>query len=229
MRNTQRHRVPYISIYLVLCLWAIVCLFPLYWVAVTSLKGEWEIVKGPFYVPFGDFRPNLDAWAYVLTDPTSSLPSRFINSAIVAVCSSLLTLLIAGLAVYGVTRFRTGLQWRSAAFVLLAGIASIVAIIVVPSFLRWLVPPFLAIIALLLLRKPFFRGGPKLGGLGLLSAILATRVLPPIVIVVPVYLAATFANLLDTRSALVFVYTAANLPVAVWLLYGVFGTRQSTE
>jgi multiple sugar transport system permease protein len=48
--------------------WACICLFPLYWVLATSLKGPLEIVSGPFYAPFIDYTPSLDAWAYILFD-----------------------------------------------------------------------------------------------------------------------------------------------------------------
>jgi len=58
----------------------------------------------------------------------------------------------------------------------------------------------------------------------LLTATLATRILPPVVIVLPLYLMAQRTGTLDTRFALIFTYTAANLPVAVWLLQPVLGT-----
>jgi multiple sugar transport system permease protein len=46
--------------YALLVFWSLVCLFPLYWVAVTSLKGDPEIMRGPYYLPFVDFAPSLD-------------------------------------------------------------------------------------------------------------------------------------------------------------------------
>ena len=45
---------------------------------------------------------------------------------------------------------------------------------------------------------------------------------PGIAIVVPIYLAASRAGLLDTRTVLVVLYTAFNLPFAIWLLRGFF-------
>jgi multiple sugar transport system permease protein len=56
-----------------------------------------------------------------------------------------------------------------------------------------------------------------------MMAILATRILPPVVIVLPIYLMAQQTGALDTRFALIATYTAANLPVAVWLLQPVLG------
>ncbi len=63
----------------------------------------------------------------------------------------------------------------------------------------------------------------------LLSATLSTRLLPPVVVVVPLYMMAMASHLLDTWLILILVYTAINLPVAVWLLRPVFGARASDQ
>jgi len=54
------------------------------------------------------------------------------------------------------------------------------------------------------------------GAIGL--GILAVRMLPPIVLVVPLYVLCQRAGLLDTVWALIFPYTALNIPLATWLL-----------
>ena len=48
--------------WLVLVFWAFLVLFPLYWLFVTSFKTPNAVAGGPFYVPFVDFQPTLDAW-----------------------------------------------------------------------------------------------------------------------------------------------------------------------
>lgn len=55
-----------------------------------------------------------------------------------------------------------------------------------------------------------------------LVAILVARMVPGIAILIPIYLAASRAGLLDTRITLVCIYTAFNLPFAIWLLRGFF-------
>ena len=40
--------------YVLLFSWAFVVLFPLYWLAVTSLKTPLDVNSGPFYIPFRD-------------------------------------------------------------------------------------------------------------------------------------------------------------------------------
>jgi multiple sugar transport system permease protein len=55
-----------------------------------------------------------------------------------------------------------------------------------------------------------------------LAAILVARMVPGIAILIPIYLAASHAGLLDTRFVLIVIYTAFNLPFAIWLLRGFF-------
>lgn len=168
--------------YALLVFWSLVCLFPLYWIAVTSLKGDPEIMRGPYYLPFVDFTPSLDAWISVFTYANDHLLLRFFNSAVVAVASTLLTVLFGGLAVYGLTRFRYALRWI-----------------------------------------------PVLSNEGILFAILATRILPPVAVVLPIYVMALYTGAVDTHFALIFTYTAANLPVAVWLLLPAFGNMATPQ
>lgn len=52
--------------------------------------------------------------------------------------------------------------------------------------------------------------------------ILSTRFAPPVAFIVPVYLMAQKAGLLDSHVALILIYTAMNLSVVTWLLRGFF-------
>jgi multiple sugar transport system permease protein len=52
--------------------------------------------------------------------------------------------------------------------------------------------------------------------------ILSTRMFPPIVIAVPLFLMMRDVHLLNTRASLVIVYTAFNLPFVVWMMRGFF-------
>lgn len=54
----------------------------------------------------------------------------------------------------------------------------------------------------------------------LLIGILFVRMIPGIMLVIPLFLLASATHLIDTRLALVIVYTAFELPFAIWLLYG---------
>jgi len=50
--------------------------------------------------------------------------------------------------------------------------------------------------------------------------ILGTRMLPPIAAVIPLFVFMTPLGLRDTLSGLVIAYTALNLPLAVWMIWG---------
>lgn len=52
--------------------------------------------------------------------------------------------------------------------------------------------------------------------------ILSTRFAPPVGFIVPIYLMVQRAGLLDTRMALVIVYTSMNLSFVIWILRGFF-------
>ena len=54
--------------YAVLGFWAFVVLFPLYWLAVTSVKLPIQVNDGPDYLPGIDFEPSLHAWRYIFVD-----------------------------------------------------------------------------------------------------------------------------------------------------------------
>jgi ABC-type glycerol-3-phosphate transport system permease component len=70
--------------YTLLAVWSFVCLFPVYWVAITSIKGVEDIDRPPGYVRFLDFWPSLDAWRFVLFEHNENLVSRLVNSALIA-------------------------------------------------------------------------------------------------------------------------------------------------
>ena len=50
--------------------------------------------------------------------------------------------------------------------------------------------------------------------------ILSTRFMPPVVVVIPVFLMFRDLNLLDTRQGLILVYAAFNLPFTIWMMKG---------
>ena len=167
-----------VATYLALGAWALVCGFPLYWLAITSIKSVADLDRPPSYIPFVDFMPSLASWRFILADPAENLLPSFVNSLLIGFAAALISLLFAGLAVYGLTRF--------------------------PGRRRW-------------------------GGLGdphaLMALMLSVRVVPPVVLALPIYILAGHVGLLDTRSLLVCVYAAINLPVALWLVAPVFGQR----
>jgi multiple sugar transport system permease protein len=159
-----------------LIVWSLVCLFPIYWVTVTSFKDVYIIDKAPTYIPFVDFTPSLDAWRFILLDANENLTSRAANSVIIGIFSTLSTMVIGGMAVYGLTRLV-----------------------------------------------------PKVSAAGIMTFMLCSRILPPATIALPLYFMAQFTGMRDSLGFLIFVYTAVNLPIAVWMLAPVFGPKATEQ
>ena len=65
----------------------------------------------------------------------------------------------------------------------------------------------------------FFRSK---GTRGLLMWMLSTKMMPAVGALVPIYVLAQTAGLLDTRLALIIVFMLSNLPIMVWMLYSYF-------
>jgi len=57
---------------------------------------------------------------------------------------------------------------------------------------------------------------------GILMWMLSTKMLPPVGVLIPIYLIFRDWNLLDTRFGLVIVLTMVNLPIIVWMLFTYF-------
>lgn len=115
MRQTRN--VKSVITYTLLIIWTIICLFPIYWVIITSFKLPIAVFQGPKYFPWIDFKPALDAWQFLLTGPTSAAVYRsWTNSFILATSSAALAVVIGAMAGYALTRFRfyfPVLKWRN--------------------------------------------------------------------------------------------------------------------
>jgi len=73
----------------------------------------------------------------------------------------------------------------------------------------------LALFASYALARFDFKGKNVLG-----VFVVASRMLPPIGSIVPLFFMMRNLGILDTKLALVLVYTALNLPLAIWILWG---------
>jgi multiple sugar transport system permease protein len=180
-RQNQFIHKPHVAVHAALTLWAVICVFPVYWLLVTSLKRPDDIDGPARYLPFVDFQPTLESWRFILFDAYENLIASLINSILVCFTATALSVTIGSLAAYGLSRFNFGTpnSWTSSS------------------------------------------------GVGFF--ILATRILPPVVLAVPLYVMFTEVNLGDTRTALIVTYTAINLPVALWLLQPVFGWKRTDQ
>ena len=200
--------------YALLILWALVVLVPLYWVLITSLKGAGEVDNGPFYIPFVDFTPSLDAWDFMLLQNYTLGP--YLNSVVVALVSTVLAVLIGSLAAYSLVRIRFQVKLAAVAIFLLLLIAVIAAVATFGIAWQLAVGVALAlfVIALFTLVR---RTQLAVGNNDIEFWIISNRIMPPIVAVLPIYVMFQQLKLLDTQAALIATYTAVNLPIVVWL------------
>jgi multiple sugar transport system permease protein len=200
--------------YALLFLWTLVVVIPLYWVFITSFKGPGEVDNGPFYLPFVDFAPSLQAWDFMLVQNYTLRP--YMNSVVVAVASTLLAVLIGSLAAYALVRIRFQVKLAAVAIFLILLTAIIVA---VATFgVRWEIAIVVAA-ALFVIALFTLVGRTKLavGNSDIEFWIISNRIMPPIVAVLPIYVMFQQMRLLDTQVALIATYTAINLPIVVWL------------
>ena len=206
--------VPKIAVYTVLVFWTLIVLFPLYWVLVTSFKGEVQVFSGPNFIPFVDFKPTLDAWNFMLVQNNTIGP--YLNSVVVALSSTLLALLIGSLAAYALVRIR--FQVKLAA-VLVFIVLLIAVIVAVAAFgVPWPVALVVAIaLFLLALGTIVRRFNAAVGNNDIEFWMISNRIMPPIVAVLPIYVMFQHLKLLDTQVALISTYTGVNLPIVVWL------------
>ena len=112
-----RHRAKWwtgrIAVYGTLILWAIICLFPIYWTITTSFKMAPDVMKGHM-VPWWDYTPKWLGWKSLGLSPDTigaestvrdEFFKRFTNSVITSVSASVLAVILGSLAAYGLSRF----------------------------------------------------------------------------------------------------------------------------
>jgi multiple sugar transport system permease protein len=152
--------------YLTIVVALIVTLFPIYWIAANSFKLDIDIFAvPPIWFPTG---PTLKHY-YAAFVERPFLQYAF-NSFIIAVTTTLISVVFGTMAGYALARFQYPGNWRYQT-----------------SF--W---------------------------------ILSTRMMPPIVSIIPLYLFFNFFDMLNTKTAVVIAYAAFNLPFATWMMKSYF-------
>ncbi|HEV8391233.1 MAG TPA: hypothetical protein VGQ35_15390, partial [Dongiaceae bacterium] len=186
-----------ILVYALLALWTLIVLFPMYWVAITSLKEPIDVSTGPYYLPFIDFQPSLHAWRYIFVDLANDTFRPYMNSVIVAFISTVLAMLVGSMAAYALARFtykpKIGLILI---FILLVAL-------VVTAVMHWSVDWRIAAasgLALFFLigRAVAGRLRRSVGNSDILFWMISQRILPPVVAAIPIYVMFQRLGMLDT-------------------------------
>jgi multiple sugar transport system permease protein len=152
--------------YLAMALALFITIFPVYWLAVNSIKLDIDI----FAVPpvWFKFSPTLKHYDAAFIGQPFLIYA--LNSLVIAVATTIVSLIFGTMAGYALARFRYPGRWRYQI-----------------SF--W---------------------------------ILSTRMMPPIVTIIPLFIFFNFFSLLNTRLAVVVAYTAFNLPFVTWMMKSYF-------
>jgi multiple sugar transport system permease protein len=229
MRNPLRRTSPTdlpppakLVAYALLIGWTLVVLFPLYWIVVTSFKLPIQVDSGPKYVPFLDFQPTLENWRYIFVDVRNDTLRPYFNTVVVGLTSSSLALLLGSSAAYALVRFRyrprvgvIGLFIGSILFVILATALGAPLPVAIAS----------AIAVFLILYQTIARRFRRaLRNSDVAFWLISQRILPPVAVVIPIYVLFQRLGMLDTVQALIITYVATNLPIVVWLMRDYFST-----
>ena len=242
--------------YGLLAFWSLFVIFPIYWVVITAFKDAGAVNQGPFYIPFVDFQPNLDAWRVHLSDPNCDLYAigrqlvllvhntlafivspivsispmepqicktylAFTNSLVIGIASTALCVAVGSMAAYALARIQYKPKFGNAVIFVLLTLVMIAA----TSYagIPWYVSSAVALAMFFLLARAFGRHFKStLGNGDILFWIISQRILPPIVVIIPIYMMFQAVGLLDTHLALIIVYAVANLPIVVWLMHDFF-------
>ena len=104
------HRIGKVALYVILILIAIIQLFPIYWLTLFSLKNNYEIFNlSPLALP-----QELRFENYIKVWTEGNIATYFFNSIFYTVAAVILTILLASMVTFAITR----LQWRGNKLVL---------------------------------------------------------------------------------------------------------------
>ncbi|UCI18973.1 carbohydrate ABC transporter permease [Mesorhizobium sp. B2-1-8] len=115
-----------VTVYLPLAIFVIVLLFPFYWMTITAIKPNAEMTSYDTSSPFWVVHPTLQNIRYLLFE--TSYPGWLLNTTIISVAATVLSLIAAVLAAYAIERLRFSGSRQ-------VGLAVFLAYLVPPSIL----------------------------------------------------------------------------------------------
>jgi multiple sugar transport system permease protein len=150
-------------VYLILVLLSIASVLPFLWVVLTAFKDRITAFSIP---PTWFFKPSIESFITLIT--FRRMHKFLLNSVIISLSATVLSVGIGTFAAYALARFRFGGR-DDVAF--------------------W---------------------------------ILTNRMLPPVAVIIPMFMIFQTVHLLDTHIGLIILYTGMQLPFVVWMLRGYF-------
>jgi multiple sugar transport system permease protein len=145
----------------------------------------------------------------------------FTNSLVIGIASTALCVAVGSMAAYALARIQYKPKFGNAVIFVLLTLVMIAA----TSYagIPWYVSSAVALAMFFLMARAFGKHFKStLGNGDILFWIISQRILPPIVVIIPIYMMFQAVGLLDTHLALIIVYAVANLPIVVWLMHDFF-------
>lgn len=101
--NTRKISASKIVTYVVLCLWGVTTVYPFIWVILNSFRKKGLILSKSFSLPVGD----AFTWEnYITAWERSDFKNAYLNSFIISGTVTVAVVILAGLAAYGLVRYR---------------------------------------------------------------------------------------------------------------------------
>ncbi len=101
--NTGIKKIPRVLTYLVLCFWALTTIYPFIWVLLNSFRKKGLILSDSFSLPLGDSF----TWDnYITAWQRADFKNAYLNSFLISGTVTVFVVIIAGLAAYGLVRYR---------------------------------------------------------------------------------------------------------------------------
>jgi len=141
---------------------------------------------------------------------------------VVALSSALIALVLGSAAAYALTRFHY--RPRVGSVMLFLGCLVLMIVLVVVG-LPWQLALAVGLAVFLILRQALVRRFKRsLKNRDVAFWMISQRMLPPVAVVIPIYVLFQRLGLLDTHLALIITYVAGNLPIVIWLMRDYFST-----
>lgn len=105
VRRRSKYRPSQGIIYLILTCWGLTTLYPFFWVIINSFREKGLIRSDSFSIPW----PGRDGFTldnYLLAFDRADFKNAYANSIIISAAVTLAVILLAGLAAYGMVRYR---------------------------------------------------------------------------------------------------------------------------
>lgn len=131
-RHLRRNKVTpsRIITYIVLTFWGLTTLYPFIWVILNSFRKKGLILSDSFSIPFGDA---FTMENYITATQRSDFKNAYLNSFIISGTVTVFVVILAGLAAYGLVRYR--FRGRGALYsLIMAGMMFPVFSTIIPVF-----------------------------------------------------------------------------------------------